>query len=238
LVTSNDVEIVVVTGRDDSGAITVRLPEDIDSVCQRDGELPLPPYIERPDGVRPEDAERYQTVYAKVPGAIAAPTAGLHFTASLIRDLVARGHHWHALTLHVGIGTFSPVRTENIADHRLHHERFEIGPSLVQALAEAKRVGRPVVAIGTTVVRALEAYARGDRAGTELFITPGFEFQIVDHLVTNFHLPSSSLLMLVSAFAGYDRTMTAYREAVRRRFRFFSYGDAMLASRHPRTSTP
>ena len=234
LMTQSESEIEVVSARAPDGSIVVRLPESADALCQRDGELPLPPYIERESGPLASDAERYQTVYAKHLGAIAAPTAGLHFSEELIAKIRARGIRWETLTLDVGLGTFAPVRADSIDDHTLHAERYAVSAQT----AEAVSGGAPVVAIGTSVVRALEsAVLAGNgqvRAGegvTNLFITPGFSFGVVTHLVTNFHLPESSLLMLVCAFAGYQLTMTSYREAVKNDYRFFSYGDAMLLER-------
>lgn len=195
------------------------------------GEVPLPPYIRR-ESARSEDKERYQTVYARVPGAVAAPTAGLHFTPELLEELDARGIGRTAITLHVGPGTFAPLRSDDVDAHVMHEERYEIPESAAAAIDRAKAARRPVVAVGTTVVRTLEAAARDGRvrpgAGTtKLFIRPGFHFDIVDQLITNFHLPRSTLLMLVCAFAGRDRVLAAYAEAVRAGYRFFSYGDAM-----------
>ena len=199
-------------------------------VLARHGRVPLPPYIDRPaDG---DDEERYQTVYATHAGAVAAPTAGLHFDHALLQRLRDKGVAVVRLTLHVGAGTFQPVRAGDIARHRMHAERYAIPPTTRRTLAACR--GR-VVAVGTTVVRALEAAAQtGEDAGeTRLFITPGYRFQAVDALVTNFHLPESTLLMLVSAFAGFDRVRRAYAEAVAQRYRFFSYGDAMFCVRAP-----
>jgi S-adenosylmethionine:tRNA ribosyltransferase-isomerase len=195
------------------------------------GEVPLPPYIRR-DAPTSDDRARYQTVYARVPGAVAAPTAGLHFTPELFEELDARGIGRTAITLHVGPGTFAPLRSDDVDAHVMHEERYEIPESAAQAIDDAKAARRPVVAVGTTVVRTLEAAARDGRVRpgpgtTRLFIRPGFHFDIVDQLITNFHLPRSTLLMLVSAFAGRDRVLAAYREAVEQRYRFFSYGDAM-----------
>jgi S-adenosylmethionine:tRNA ribosyltransferase-isomerase len=196
------------------------------------GAVPLPPYIARPPEAA--DRERYQTVFSEVPGAVAAPTAGLHFDVALLDAILARGVALGKLTLHVGAGTFAPVRTARIEDHRLHAERVEVPATLCSLIGQTKQSGGRVVAVGTTVVRALEAAARSGLAEfageTDLFIYPGFEFQVVDAIVTNFHLPESSLLMLVAAFAGFDATMRAYRHAVAERYRFFSYGDAMLLS--------
>jgi S-adenosylmethionine:tRNA ribosyltransferase-isomerase len=198
------------------------------------GELPLPPYIARPDGPTAADADRYQTVFAAAPGSVAAPTAGLHFTDALVAELRALGCAFAPVTLHVGPGTFLPVRTERIDEHRMHRERYTIPASTAAAVAAARAQGRPVLAIGTTVVRAVEsaadpsgALAPGD-GSTEIFIRPGYTFRVVDQLLTNFHLPGSTLLMLVAAFAGHQRTLAAYDHAVRRRYRFFSYGDGML----------
>ncbi|MEM7252944.1 MAG: tRNA preQ1(34) S-adenosylmethionine ribosyltransferase-isomerase QueA [Pseudomonadota bacterium] len=198
------------------------------------GHVPLPPYIARDDD--DTDAERYQTVYAKTPGAIAAPTAGLHFDDPLLAQLDTMGVRTATLTLHVGSGTFQPLRDENLANNRLHAEVLEVDSALCQAVAETKRAGRRVVAVGTTTVRALESASvsgtlEAQRAETELFIRPGYHFRTVDAMVTNFHLPKSSLLMLVSAFAGRERLLRAYREAVAKRYRFFSYGDAMFIPR-------
>jgi S-adenosylmethionine:tRNA ribosyltransferase-isomerase len=197
------------------------------------GHVPLPPYIKRPDS--PADRERYQTVFAERRGSVAAPTAGLHFARALIDRLGARGVETVAITLHVGYGTFQPVRVEMIEDHRLDAEAYSIDPRAADAINRALSECRRVIAVGTTTTRTLEAVARANggqiAAGagtTDLFIFPGFEFRVVGGLLTNFHLPRSSLLMLVSAFAGRDRVLEAYREAIARRYRFYSYGDAML----------
>ena len=208
---------------------TVVLSLEVDDVwgwLERVGEVPLPPYIQRaPDS---EDAERYQTVFARARGAVAAPTAGLHFTPPLLDALRARGVVVETLTLHVGLGTFLPLREDDVAAHVMHGERFEVPAATAEAVAS----GRPVVAVGTTVVRALEAHARDPSATrTDLFILPGFDFRVVDGMLTNFHLPESTLLMLVCAFAGRDRLLAAYEAAVAARMRFYSYGDAMLLRR-------
>jgi S-adenosylmethionine:tRNA ribosyltransferase-isomerase len=184
----------------------------------------------------PDDEARYQTVFARVPGAVAAPTAGLHFDQALLRAIEARGVETAFVTLHVGAGTFQPVRSRTLADHRMHSERYEIPPATVAAIRRARAAARNVIAVGTTSLRALEASARegGLAAGsgeTDLFITPGYRFQVVDRLLTNFHLPRSTLLMLVSAFAGMEPIRRAYRHAIAQRYRFFSYGDAMLIDR-------
>ena len=198
---------------------------------QRHGQLPLPPYITHVPDAR--DAERYQTVFAVSAGAVAAPTAGLHFDEALLAALRTRGVDTATLTLHLGAGTFQPIRTEDLAQHRMHAERFEVTPQLCAAIAACKAAGGRVVAVGTTVARALESASAGGtlQAGagdTRLFITPGYVFKTIDLLLTNFHLPRSTLLMLVCAFGGHERLMAAYRHAVAQRYRFFSYGDAML----------
>jgi S-adenosylmethionine:tRNA ribosyltransferase-isomerase len=205
---------------------------DFDAVLERVGHVPLPPYIRRRDA--PADRSAYQTVYAAERGAVAAPTAGLHFTPELIDELKARGVVMATITLHVGYGTFAPVRTEDIRVHRMHAERFAIPAATADAVHAAREQGHRVIAVGTTTVRTLEAAAdaRGSVASgggwCELFIYPGFRFRAVDAMITNFHLPKSTLLMLVSAFAGRERVLNAYREAVAARYRFYSYGDAML----------
>lgn len=202
-----------------------------DSYLDRWGHIPLPPYIRRQDDGF--DAERYQTVYSRAVGSVAAPTAGLHFTEEILASLRAAGMETAAVTLHVGPGTFLPVRVERIEDHLMHEEEYSVPDSTAEAVRRARREGRPVVAVGTTSVRTLEsAWSDGDlRSGpgsTRLFLYPGRKFRVVDALFTNFHTPESTLLMLVSAFAGKDLVLRAYEEAVRLRYRFFSYGDAML----------
>ena len=204
---------------------------DLYTLLEKHGRLPLPPYIEH--SAEEEDESRYQTVYARHQGAVAAPTAGLHFDEALLADLAARGIDLAWLTLHVGAGTFQPVRVHHIAEHRMHSERFEIPPATVEAIARTKARGGRIIAIGTTSLRALEASAQGGTvqagaAETDIFITPGYRFGVVDRLITNFHLPKSTLLMLVSAFAGSLAMRAAYRHAVEQQYRFFSYGDAML----------
>lgn len=195
------------------------------------GHIPLPPYIERPD--KREDAQRYQTVYAQHAGAVAAPTAGLHFDAALLAQLADKGIDQAYVTLHVGAGTFAPVRVENIAEHKMHHEWLAVPQATVAKILATKAAHKRVVAVGTTTVRSLETAAHSGElcafeGETDIFITPGFEFRIIDALITNFHLPESTLLMLASAFAGYAPTMQAYAHAIQQRYRFFSYGDAML----------
>ncbi len=214
--------------------------DDLELVLEAHGRLPLPPYIEHaPDTI---DAERYQTIWAREPGAVAAPTAGLHFDSAMLGALAARGIMTATLTLHVGAGTFVPVRVDDLSEHVMHEERYAIPRALIDAVAATRDRGGRVVAVGTTTLRALESATDGEgelREGdsaTSLFITPGYVFKSVDLLITNFHLPQSTLLMLVSAFAGLERIRAAYRHAIAQRYRFFSYGDAMLIepSRHAR----
>ena len=201
------------------------------TLMERHGHVPLPPYITHTDSQ--QDAERYQTVFAKNPGAVAAPTAALHFDDALFAQLEALGVHRAHVTLHVGAGTFQPVKTENLSEHRMHSEWYEVPQATQDAIAACKARGGRIVAVGTTTVRTLESWAQtGVASGdTSIFITPGFEFKLIDLLITNFHLPKSSLMMLVSAFTGYDAVMALYREAIAREYRFFSYGDAMLLAR-------
>jgi S-adenosylmethionine:tRNA ribosyltransferase-isomerase len=208
--------------------VRVRFAQDVAAVLERCGTVPLPPYIRRPAAA--EDEARYQTVYAEKPGAVAAPTAGLHFDEAALARIEARGARLARLTLHVGAGTFQPVRGEVVEAHRMHSERYDIPPETLQAIG-----GRRVLAVGTTVLRALETYALTGRASgeTDLFITPGFRFRVVRRLLTNFHLPRSTLLMLVAAFAGLENIRRAYAHAIERRYRFYSYGDAMLIERAP-----
>jgi S-adenosylmethionine:tRNA ribosyltransferase-isomerase len=205
---------------------------DATAAMAKYGHLPLPPYITRPDG--PADETRYQTVYAEREGSVAAPTAGLHFTPELLDALRSKGVKFAHVDLEVGAGTFKPVEVEDPAEHHMHVERFEIPEATVAAIADARARGAKVWAVGTTVVRTLEARAdgrggvKGGRGETNIFIRSPYTFQVVDHLITNFHLPRSTLLMLVSAFAGYEETMAAYRHAIAARYRFYSYGDAMV----------
>lgn len=200
------------------------------------GHMPLPPYLARSDNGL--DRERYQTVYARTPGAVAAPTAGLHFDEALLARLHGRGVSTAFVTLHVGAGTFQPVRTQDITQHRMHSEVAEVSDAVCQQVAATRAAGKRVIAVGTTSVRCLETAGRDGRmrpfcGETDIFIYPGYQFRQVDALITNFHLPESTLLMLVSAFAGYRHAMAAYRHAVAERYRFFSYGDAMFISRNP-----
>ncbi len=232
-----DAEVLGRAGPEES-LFHLRFPADPLALLARHGHVPLPPYISHADTA--EDESRYQTVFARRPGAVAAPTAALHFDEALLAALAACGVNTAPVTLHVGAGTFPPVRVNDIRQHRMHSEWFEVPTTTVAAIASTQAAGGRVVAVGTTTLRALEAAARQAGAGqplapcsgdTEIFITPGFEFQVVDVLVTNFHLPKSSLMMLVSAFAGHAQVMALYRHAVESRYRFFSYGDAMLLSR-------
>ena len=200
---------------------------------ERHGHVPLPPYIEHPD--TDYDAERYQTVFAREPGAVAAPTAALHFDQAVLASLEACGVRRANVTLYVGAGTFQPVKTENIHEHRMHSERYQVPAHTQEAIARTRAQGGRIVAVGTTTVRTLETWAATSQpAGdTDLYITPGFHFRVVDLLITNFHLPRSTLMMLVSAFAGHEHIMALYRHAVAQRYRFFSYGDAMLLQCEP-----
>lgn len=221
----------VVVGERAGEFFTLVFPDDVFELIEAHGRLPLPPYIEH--AADAHDEERYQTVYAREPGAVAAPTAGLHFDAPLLHRLQERGVRMAYITLHVGAGTFQPVRVENLAEHQMHSEWYTISQDTVEAVAETRAAGRSVVAVGTTSLRALESASQSGRlvagsADTRLFITPGYRFHTVNRLITNFHLPKSTLLMLVSAFAGYDTMRAAYRHAIEQRYRFFSYGDAML----------
>ena len=221
---------------DDNGALfrfafESETGEDPYALMARCGHVPLPPYITHTDSA--EDESRYQTVFARVPGAVAAPTAALHFDEALLAALDARGVQRANVTLHVGAGTFQPVKTENIAEHTMHAERYDVPEATQRAIADCKARGGRIVAVGTTTVRTLESWAASGQASgdTRIFITPGFEFAHVDLLVTNFHLPKSTLMMLVSAFAGHAHVMALYAHAIARRYRFFSYGDAMLLAR-------
>ncbi len=216
----------------------LKFPIKVIDFLETYGEMPIPPYLER--GEIEIDESRYQTIYGKHHGAIAAPTAGLHITETLMDELREKGIQIAELTLHVGSGTFQPVRAENIVQHRMHKEVYEIPEETASVIRSTKQAGARVVAVGTTVVRALESAARDGvfegaylSGETSLFIRPGFDFKIVDSLVTNFHLPKSSLLIMVCAFAGYDRVMNAYRSAIKEGYQFFSYGDAMWLDKDP-----
>lgn len=208
-----------------------KLSSDPYALMAAHGHVPLPPYITHTDSA--DDEQRYQTVFARAPGAVAAPTAALHFDEDVLAQMAARGISRASVTLHVGAGTFQPVKTDNIADHTMHFERFEVPHATRQAIADCKARGGRVVAVGTTTVRALESDAKfgPDCDDTNIFITPGFDFKVVDVLLTNFHLPKSTLMMLVSAFAGYEHIMALYSHAIAQRYRFFSYGDSMILAR-------
>ena len=225
-----DAEVLGRCGPDD-GLFHLRLSGDPFALLEQHGHVPLPPYITHADEA--DDVRRYQTVFAREPGAVAAPTAALHFDEALLARLTEGGVEQAHVTLHVGAGTFQPVRVERLEDHKMHSEWFEVSQATVDAIAACKARGGKVVAVGTTTLRALESAARGGtlQAGareTDIFITPGFTFRVVDRLVTNFHLPESTLMMLVSAFAGYEQIRALYDHAIAERYRFFSYGDAML----------
>lgn len=213
----------------------LQFPDDVLNILNQIGHIPLPPYIDRPDDE--QDREVYQTIYNKVPGAVAAPTAGLHFDETLLDQLKHKGIEMAFVTLHVGAGTFQPVRVDNIKQHVMHAEYAEVSQTVVDAIKACKDRGNRVIAVGTTSVRALESAAQntGQIAplfdDTRIFIYPGYQFKIIDALITNFHLPESTLIMLVSAFAGYENTMHAYQQAVERQYRFFSYGDAMYITK-------
>ncbi len=209
------------------------------AILESHGHMPLPPYIDRDDSL--EDRERYQTVYAEKPGAVAAPTAGLHFDQALLEQLKSAGVEMAHVTLHVGAGTFQPVRVDNIYEHQMHSEVIEVSEDVCRKVAETRARGGRVIAVGTTSVRCLESAAASGvlqpmSGDTEIFIYPGYQFKVVDALITNFHLPESTLLMLVSAFSGYTKIMAAYEEAVIERYRFFSYGDAMFLTRNPQAA--
>jgi S-adenosylmethionine:tRNA ribosyltransferase-isomerase len=231
-----------VLGKEADGAVTLEFQaggRPLLDALHALGAMPLPPYIRRPPGGDPRDRRDYQTVFARRPGAVAAPTAGLHFTEALLAALRRRGVGVATVTLHVGAGTFLPVKTERVEDHRMHAERGEIGEAAAEAINAARAAGGRVVAVGTTALRLLETAADDDGtvrpfAGvTDLFIVPGFRFRCVDRLLTNFHLPRSTLLMLVAAFVGRDRILDAYRYALEHDYRFYSYGDACLLHRPP-----
>jgi len=235
LVLADAIDVRVMERRGD--LFRLRFPPcgSVFELLERHGSVPLPPYITH--AAAAEDEERYQTVYAREPGAVAAPTAGLHFDAQLMDAVRARGAQIVYVTLHVGAGTFQPVRVSDLSQHRMHSEWYHVPEATVAAITQARAQGRRVMAVGTTSLRALETAGRGTLAAgygeTNLFIVPGYRFRVVDRLVTNFHLPKSTLLMLVAAFAGLDHVLHAYRYAIEARYRFFSYGDAMLIERAP-----
>ena len=237
-----DVRVVDRAGTPAGDLWEIETPTEVLAFFEAHGTVPLPPYITREAGS--DDRSRYQSIFAREPGAVAAPTASLHFDAALIARLDAQGVHRAKVTLHVGAGTFQPVRVDDLRDHVMHAERYEVPQSLVDAVRACRAAGGRVVAVGTTVARALESAAGGEAAArratllpgsgdTRLFITPGYAFRVVDALITNFHLPESTLLMLVSAFAGREAVLAAYAHAVRQKYRFFSYGDAMFITASP-----
>ena len=231
LILDDTVRVQVVERVDDLFRLQFPVDRDVLEILDEHGHVPLPPYIRRDDEDR--DHARYQTVYARVPGAVAAPTAGLHFDEDMLEQLTQRGIEQAFVTLHVGAGTFQPVRADRLEDHVMHFEYFEVSEAVCKQVAETRQQGGRVIAVGTTVVRTLEAAVKGDlpqpcKGETNLFITPGYRFRCVDALLTNFHLPESTLLMLVCAFAGYERVMAAYQHAITEGYRFYSYGDAMF----------
>jgi len=227
--------VVVERARTAAGDLwEIETPTEVLAFFEAHGAVPLPPYIARDAGA--EDRTRYQSIFAREPGAVAAPTASLHFDAALVSKIDALGARRAEVTLHVGAGTFQPLRVDDVRDHVMHAERYEVQQSLVDAVHATRAAGGRVVAVGTTVARALESAAASGtlaagRADTRLFITPGYDFRVVDALITNFHLPESTLLMLVAAFAGREPVLAAYEEAIRREYRFYSYGDAMFMTR-------
>ncbi|MFZ5529082.1 MAG: tRNA preQ1(34) S-adenosylmethionine ribosyltransferase-isomerase QueA [Pseudomonadota bacterium] len=229
---------VIGRGGPDGGLFHLRFPSDPLPLLDTHGHVPLPPYITHEDTA--EDERRYQTVFAQKPGAVAAPTAALHFDEALLQSLADKGIQRAEVTLHVGAGTFQPVRTENLAEHKMHSEWFEVPEATAQAIERTRAAGGRIVSVGTTTLRALESAALNAPPGqilqagsrdTDIFITPGFDLKVVDVLITNFHLPKSTLMMLVSALAGYEHIHALYRHAIEQRYRFFSYGDAMLIQR-------
>ena len=233
----NEYSCIVTARKEDLFVLEFQGDCNVLNILQHIGHTPLPPYITRPD--HDNDSDRYQTVYAKKPGAVAAPTAGLHFDSKLIDELRSKGVLTVSLTLHVGSGTFTPLRSENIEHHVMHPEFYEVNETVIEAIRLTRRTGGRVISVGTTVLRALESASingeiRPTRGETCLFIKPGYRFLCVDALLTNFHLPGSTLLILVCAFAGYRQTMEAYRQAVENEYRFFSYGDAMFITNSER----
>ncbi len=238
LIFADTIEAEVIARQDDLFLLHFHNPTPVTELLEQVGFLPLPPYIQH----NPSDFDenRYQTIYAREPGAVAAPTAGLHFDEGMLAELTLNNINVAYITLHVGSGTFLPVRVQNLADHKMHSERYLIPQSTVNAIEQARASGGRIIAVGTTVLRALESAAHlgnlvAGENETSIFITPGFQFQIVESLLTNFHLPKSTLLMLVSAFGGVDLLKSAYLHAVKEKYRFFSYGDAMLIERQPQS---
>ena len=231
LIVGDDIRVEVLGRDDEFFRLRFHSSESVEKILLRIGRMPLPPYVKRAADV--DDLERYQTVFAREPGAVAAPTAGLHFDDAMLADLAAQGVNFGHITLHVGAGTFQPMRVDRLHDHRMHSEWLNVGAELCEKIRATRAAGGRVIAVGTTVVRALESAQRDGEvlpfAGeTQIFIFPGYRIRSVDALLTNFHLPESTLLMLVSAFAGRESVLAAYRHAVMQRYRFFSYGDAML----------
>ncbi len=239
LILEDQIRLQMVARKEQLFELKVLNDEPILSLLDQYGHMPLPPYIDRPD--ENSDKERYQTVYSEKPGAVAAPTAGLHFDDAMLDRLRAKGVKTEFVTLHVGAGTFQPVRVANIEEHHMHSEFAEVPQSVVDAIAQTKTAGKRVIAVGTTSVRSLESAAAATiKKGkplapffddTDIFIYPGYQFEVVDAMLTNFHLPESTLMMLISAFAGRDNVMSAYQQAIEQEYRFFSYGDAMFISK-------
>ena len=228
VIIGEDFRVKLIEKQEEGKAKVELIGDNIDRLLEKYGHIPLPPYIERED--EEKDKELYQTVFAKKKGAVASPTAGLHFTKELLEKLEKKGVKKAFCTLHVGLGTFRPIKTEDVTKHKMHQEFYRIPDETLSMIKETKQKGKKVIAVGTTVVRTLETYAQtGKKEGfSDIFIYPPYSFKMVDALITNFHLPKSTLILLVSAFAGRDFIMKAYREAVEKRYRFFSYGDAML----------
>ena len=233
IILPDDLVVTVSETLDGLFALQTRTPIDLYAYLEHHGNLPLPPYMQRQAEIA--DESRYQTVYAAHNGSVAAPTAGLHFTPELLAQIEAKGAQIASVTLHVGSGTFKPVSVENISEHKMHSEVFQINETTIELIKQAKARGGKIIAVGTTSLRTLESVAKrglhAQSGETDIFITPGFKFQLVDKLITNFHLPKSTLLMLVSAFAGVDNIRNAYQHAIQNKYRFFSYGDAMFLTR-------
>ncbi|MAD16611.1 MAG: tRNA preQ1(34) S-adenosylmethionine ribosyltransferase-isomerase QueA [Alteromonadaceae bacterium] len=240
LLLEDKVEMEMVGRQDALFTLKLLNPEPILEILEQYGHMPLPPYIDRPD--EESDKERYQTVYNEKPGAVAAPTAGLHFDDVILKQLRDKGVNTEFVTLHVGAGTFQPVRVDNILEHQMHSEYAEVPQNVVDAIAKTKAAGKRVIAVGTTSVRSLESAAKAALengtalapffSDTDIFIYPGYKFQVIDAMLTNFHLSESTLIMLVSAFAGKENVMSAYQEAIAQQYRFFSYGDAMFIEKN------
>ena len=233
IILPDDLVVTVSETLDGLFALQTRTPIDLYAYLEHHGNLPLPPYMQRQAEIA--DESRYQTVYAAHNGSVAAPTAGLHFTPEILAQIEAKGAQVASVTLHVGSGTFKPVSVENISEHKMHSEVFQINEATIELIKQTKARGGKIIAVGTTSLRTLESVAKrglhAQSGETDIFITPGFKFQLVDKLITNFHLPKSTLLMLVSAFSGKDKIDMAYQHAIKNNYRFFSYGDAMLLTR-------